>query len=270
MSFNTQAYHDQIASQSSFVASTSFCDRVSWQHSTNGLIIVDREEQTPFVGVIAGRVSPFNLKCGTSGNYLKKGLLEKAKYQLHLICPTDKILGHDFDAAIHNLDEMQKVAGTTGDRRNMIIRDVTGEMLHMVANNTRIPDSPHSRRVPNAPLMDDTTEHWPMPTEYEDDFAHVKYTHWAIPLPVFEDDKPVSPLNINRTLDGALAEVHFCVHHWHLSGYDTFQAKIEKVNIIKCSASIPAKHHLVYHEVNDEEPPTKRTEIASVARSSKD
>jgi hypothetical protein len=134
MSFDAQAYHDQIASQSSFVASTSFCDRVSWQHSTNGLIIVDREEQTPFVGVIAGRVSPFNLKCGTSGNYLKKGLLEKAKYQLHLIRPTDKILGHDFDAAIHNLDEMQKVAGTTGDRRNMIIRDVTGEMLRMVAN----------------------------------------------------------------------------------------------------------------------------------------
>ncbi|KAG1889423.1 hypothetical protein F4604DRAFT_1531947, partial [Suillus subluteus] len=115
MLFDAQAYHDQMVSKAGFVASTTFCDCVSWQHSSNGLIIVDCEEQTPFTTVITGRVSPFNLKCSPSGNYLRKGGLEKAKYQFHLMCPTDKVLGHDFDLTIHNLDTMQKVAGMSKD-----------------------------------------------------------------------------------------------------------------------------------------------------------
>ncbi|KAG2352124.1 hypothetical protein BDR07DRAFT_1439419 [Suillus spraguei] len=118
---------------------------------------------------------------------------------------------------------MQDVAGKSGDHGNMIIRDITGEMLRIVTNvfepeNIRIPDSPHSQQLPNAPLMDDITENWPIPTELEDDFDGI------------------NPLDINRTLGGALVEVHFEVHHWHVSGYDSFQAKAERIDILRDSA----------------------------------
>ncbi|KAG2089313.1 uncharacterized protein F5147DRAFT_780644 [Suillus discolor] len=276
MSFDAQAYHDHAASQSNFMASNTLCKQISWQHSANGLIIVDRDEQTPFIGVVTGRVSSFNLKCGTSGNYLKKGALEKAKYQLHLVRPTDKILAHDFDTVIRNLETMQKAAGTTGDHRNMVIRDVTGEMLRVVANvfeprNVRIPDSPHGRRVPNAPLMDEVTDKWPIAPDHEDDFIRIKYTHEAVPLPVFQDGKAIQPLEINRALEGALVEIYLSIHHWHFSGYDSFQAKMEKVIILHPTASIPGKHHLPEPkegEGTEEEPPHKRTEKAGEASGS--
>ncbi|KAG1850843.1 hypothetical protein DFJ58DRAFT_729134 [Suillus subalutaceus] len=154
-----------------------------------------------------------------------------------------------------------------------IIRDVTGEMLRIVTNvfeprKLPVPDSPHSRQLSNAPVMDDTTENWPVPTVYEDEFAHVKYSHHVLPLPVFEDEKPVAPLDINRTLEGALVEVHFLIQHWHLGGYDTFQAKADGINILKHSASVPAKHHLD-SETNGLRPPHKKSETALEATSSK-
>ncbi|KAG2360516.1 hypothetical protein BDR07DRAFT_1412316 [Suillus spraguei] len=154
---------------------------------------------------------------------------------------------------------MQDVAGKSGDHGNMIIRDITGEMLRIVTNvfepeNIRIPNSPHSQRLPNAPLMDDITENWPIPTELEDDFDGIKYTHRALPLPVFRDGIPISPLDINRTLGGALVEVHFEVHHWHVSGYDSFQAKAERIDILRDSALIPSKHYLNEAENNKKLP----------------
>ncbi|KAG2360915.1 hypothetical protein BDR07DRAFT_1377621 [Suillus spraguei] len=128
------------------IASAPTLDNVDVNH----WVKQNHNEQTPFTGCIVSQVSPWNLKCGTSGNYLKRGKLEKAKYQLHVIHPTDKVLGRDFDAAITNLDHMQKIVGTTGDHQNMVIRDVTGEMLHVVANvfeprKTPIPDSPRGQ-----------------------------------------------------------------------------------------------------------------------------
>ncbi|KAG1889418.1 hypothetical protein F4604DRAFT_1915291 [Suillus subluteus] len=95
-----------------------------------------------------------------------------------------------------------------------------------------------------------------------------KYSHHVLPLPVFEDKKPVAPLDINRTLEGALVEVHLLVQHWHLSGYDTFQAKADRINILKHSASVPAKHHLD-SKTNDLQPPHKKLETAPEASSSK-
>lgn len=272
MSFDAQVYHERFASRDDSYASTTLCKRISWQHSANGLIIVDREDQTPFTGFIVGRVSPWNLKCGTTGNYLKKGGLEKAKYQLHLMRPTDKILGRDFDAAITNLETMQKVAGTTGDHRNMVIRDVTGEMLRVTANvfeqrPARIPDSPDGKRAPDAPKMDSITESWVIPTDLEDQFELVKYTHRAVPLPVFEDGQAIPPLDANRTLDGALVEVHFTVLQWHVQGYDTFLAKAGRINILKRSVSVASKHPL--SDVDDEQPVHKKHETA-IASGSKD
>ncbi|KAG2357732.1 hypothetical protein BDR07DRAFT_1612310 [Suillus spraguei] len=174
MVFDTRVYHDHSVSQDLCFASDTLLKRISWQHSANGLVVVDREDQTPFTGFIARRVSPFNLKCGTGGNYLKRGGLEKAKYHLHLIRPTDKALGRDFDVAISNLDKMQEAAGKCSDHRNMI--------------KIRIPDSPHSQRHPNAPLMDDITEKWPILSELEEEFDGIKYTHRAVPLPVFQTE----------------------------------------------------------------------------------
>ncbi|KAG2366509.1 hypothetical protein BDR07DRAFT_1373462 [Suillus spraguei] len=226
MVFDAQFYHENIASQAD---------------SFFGLVIVDREKQTPFHGFMTGRVSPFNLKCRTS-DYLKKGGLEKAKYQLHLIHPTDKVLGHDFDAVFCNLENTQKVAGTTGDHRNMLIRDITGEMICVVSNvfeprTTPIPDSPH--------------DNWAIPTEHEDKFDTVKYTHHALILPVFDDSKSVAPLDINRALNGALVKVQ---------GYDTFQAKAERIKILKHSATM-LKHHL--SDVDEGQPAHKKQEVGS-------
>ncbi|KAG2359300.1 hypothetical protein BDR07DRAFT_1415406 [Suillus spraguei] len=116
---------------------------------------------------------------------------------------------------------MQDVAGKSGDHRNMIIRDITGEMLRVVTN------------------------------VFE---PKIKYTHRALPLPVFRDGIPISPLDINRTLDGALVEVHFEVHHWHVSGYDSFQAKAEGIDILRDSALIPSKHYLNEAEDNKKLP----------------
>ncbi|KAG1900880.1 uncharacterized protein F5891DRAFT_979783 [Suillus fuscotomentosus] len=222
MPFNAQVYHDAFTSHDESYASTTLCKDISWQHSANGLIIVDHKDQTPFTGFIVGRVSPWNLKCGTTSNYLKKGGLEKAKYhrQSEMLC------------VIANLFEQRPIC---------------------------IPYSPHGKRAPDAPKMDSTTENWVIPTDLEDQFKLVKYTHCAVPLPVFEDDQAISPLDANQPLDGALVKVHFLVFQWHVQGYDTFLVKARKHYDIKHPLS----------DVDNEEPAHRKQEVA-VANGNRD
>ncbi|KAG2364608.1 hypothetical protein BDR07DRAFT_1401286 [Suillus spraguei] len=52
----------------------------------------------------------------------------------------------------------------------------------------------------------------------------------------FETEFPSVPsISIERWTE-LLVEVHFEVHHWHVSGYDSFQAKAERIDILRDSA----------------------------------
>ncbi|KAG2741364.1 hypothetical protein P692DRAFT_20668848, partial [Suillus brevipes Sb2] len=109
MSFNAHAYHTQKIHVANYLASPRVLESTLWQHTSNGFEVANQEDQSPFIGILVGRVSPFRLKCGPAGNHIKKEVspLAKAKYQFHLTRPADHELGMDFDAGISVLEALQ-------------------------------------------------------------------------------------------------------------------------------------------------------------------
>jgi hypothetical protein len=109
---------------------------ITWQQSSNGLIVVSCEDQKPFVGIIVGTVSPYKMNCGPAGNYLsgKYNSLEKAKYRLYLSRPPQSTLAADYDMALNNLETIQNKAASTRDHKNMISVDATGKLVRAVTN----------------------------------------------------------------------------------------------------------------------------------------
>jgi hypothetical protein len=136
MSFNVHAYHTQKIHVPNYLASPRLLESTVWQHTSNGFEVANQEDQSPFIGILVGRVSPFRLKCGPAGNHIKKEVspLVKAKYQFHLARPADHELGMDFDAGISVLEALQNQVGSGKEHKNMIVTDVAGKMVHMVKN----------------------------------------------------------------------------------------------------------------------------------------
>jgi hypothetical protein len=136
MTFDAHAYHVKNSLLSNYAASPNILNTTMWQHTDTGLEVVDPSNELPLKIFIVGRISTFRLKSGPAGNHMKNGFgsLDKAKYQLHMSRPADPELGADYNAAIANLETLQRQVATTTDIRNMVITDVTGKMIRFVRN----------------------------------------------------------------------------------------------------------------------------------------
>ncbi|KAG1826974.1 uncharacterized protein BJ212DRAFT_1474175 [Suillus subaureus] len=113
----------------------------------------------------------------------------------------------DFDIGMSVLDTLQNQVGTAKEHKNMIVKDITGKMIRIVRNvfekrERIVLDSPHGQSLKGAPQVDKETQNWPIAEE----------------------------LNV---INGTIVEVHFGIFHWHISDFDSFQANIEKIIILK-------------------------------------
>jgi len=92
---------------------------------------------------------------------------------------------------------------------------------------------------PEAPTaVDDETENWPVPNNFQPALCSVKHTHCVQPLRVYVDNKFIEPAEVNHILANALAEVHFSLKHYHIqrpgeNAFDSFTANIEQINVLK-------------------------------------
>jgi hypothetical protein len=59
MLFDAHAYHSQKLHKSNYLAYHGLLDSVAWQHTSNGFEVTNKSDQSPFIGVLVGRVSPF-------------------------------------------------------------------------------------------------------------------------------------------------------------------------------------------------------------------
>ncbi|KAG1875354.1 hypothetical protein C8R48DRAFT_769354 [Suillus tomentosus] len=110
-----------------------------------------------------------------------------------------------------------------------------------------VPDSPHGRNVEGAPKMDHETQEWPIPEEFVSELDELKYHYQADPLPLYHDGHLVEPSHVNEVINGAIVEVHFGVLHWRIRDFDTFQADVDKVVILKpgcghCTSNYKCPH----------------------------
>lgn len=85
--------------------------------------------------------------------------------------------------------------------------------------------------------IDEETEKWPVQFDYRDDLEAIKTTHAANPLKVYMGTQFVEPLDVTKTLEGSLVEVHFTVQHFHLARktppVHSFGAVVEQVLVLK-------------------------------------
>ncbi|KAG1875682.1 hypothetical protein F4604DRAFT_1680583 [Suillus subluteus] len=96
-----------------------------------------------------------------------------------------------------------------------------------------VPDSPHGRSAPNAPQMDEETCNWPIPDRFVTEFDTLKYNY--------------QPVMTNEVMNGAIVEVHFSIHQWHIKKFDSFQANVQKIVILRPA---PMYHTSAYkHEL---------------------
>ncbi|KAH9011603.1 hypothetical protein EDB84DRAFT_1583312 [Lactarius hengduanensis] len=65
-------------------------------------------------------------------------------------------------------------------------------------------------------VVDDKTENWPVSDELRPDLQEFKDEYQAKPLSVFYNDKPIKVDEVTNILKGALVEVHFELHHYHM------------------------------------------------------
>jgi hypothetical protein len=88
--------------------------------------------------------------------------------------------------------------------------------------------------------MDTETEEWPIPTKHKAEFESMKFENMACPLRVYRDNIFVEPGDVNEALTGAMVEVYFTIRHFYMreKKFDTFQADIQQIKIVKPGASI--------------------------------
>jgi hypothetical protein len=86
--------------------------------------------------------------------------------------------------------------------------------------------------------MDEETHNWPIPDQFVTEFDMLKYSYQATPLPLFHDRHLVEPSMANEVMNGAMVEAHFRIHQWHIQQFDSFQATVEGILILR-----PAPRH---------------------------
>jgi hypothetical protein len=136
MTFDPKEYHDKHFTLNNHISSPNVLNSVIWQHSSNGLELINENTELPANLIVVGRISAYRLKCGPAGNHIANGMspLEKSKYQFYVTRPAQSHLGGDFQAGVTTLETLQNQVATTERRMSMILDDVTGKMIRFVRN----------------------------------------------------------------------------------------------------------------------------------------
>jgi len=119
--------------------------------------------------------------------------------------------------------------------------------------------------------MDEETHNWPIPDQFVTEFNMLKYSYQATPLPLFHDRHLVEPSMANEVMNGAIVEAHFRIHQWHIQQFDSFQATVEGIVILR---PVPRHHTSAYKRLHpkttgNNEPEVKKTRHNAEASSSK-
>lgn len=84
--------------------------------------------------------------------------------------------------------------------------------------------------------IDEETNEWKVPSEFQEELDEIKTTHRVVPLKVYMGQQFVEPVDVPRALEGALVEVHFTINHYRIgrdSPMDSFSAIVQQVLILK-------------------------------------
>jgi hypothetical protein len=81
-----------------------------------------------------------------------------------------------------------------------------------------------------------------MPAKHKAEFESTKFENMVCPLRVYRDNVFVEPGEVNEALADAMVEVYFTIRHFYMreKRFDTFQADIQQIKIVKPGASIMA------------------------------
>lgn len=85
------------------------------------------------------------------------------------------------------------------------------------------------------------TEHWLVSADLEKELDALKYDYCAIPLCIYVNDRFVEPVDVNKTIRGALVVVHFELWHFFIApkSYDSFNATIEQILVLQPGEAPP-------------------------------
>ena len=89
--------------------------------------------------------------------------------------------------------------------------------------------------------IDQVTECWPMPQEYQTSLEDIKPTHKAVPLWVFANGKPVIIHDLQKVLPGTVVKMQFELHHFPIQqkNVDSFNAYIQQIQVIRPGKNRP-------------------------------
>ncbi|KAH9033408.1 hypothetical protein EDB85DRAFT_1832833, partial [Lactarius pseudohatsudake] len=249
------AYRSGLLQSKLYVGSPGFLPAVCWEQGKNGNVVSDKIGKTDAVMSIVGRVLESRLNCEPHGNFNPKyGPLEGAKFQLQLVKPAGTPFEKDFEKAFDVLTKVQGQAASTQDRRNFIVTEAGNK-------NFRFGERVFEKRatpldIDGGEQVDETTENWPILVDFRTDLEKIKPEYRAMPLSVFRNDAFVRPEQVRDIVKGALVEVHFELHHYHIrkNGYDSFNGSIEQIIVLQPSDIQPIS---AYKRKNVEEGPIR-------------
>jgi hypothetical protein len=107
------------------------------------------------------------------------------------------------------------------------------------------------------PEIDEETNEWPVPSEFQEELDDIKETYQATPLKVYIGNKFVEPLDVCAALSNALVEMHFTIQHYRIakeSAFDSFSAVIQQILVLKPGVS---KNASPYKRKNFRDGPVK-------------
>ncbi|KAH9046028.1 hypothetical protein EDB84DRAFT_1265624 [Lactarius hengduanensis] len=205
---------------------------------------------------IVGRALESRLNCEPHSNFNPKyGSLEGAKFQLQPVKPAGTPFEKDFEKAFNDLTKVQGQAASTQDCRNFIVTEAGNNNFrfgeHVFEKGSATPLD-----IDGGELVDETTENWPILVDFHADLENIKPEYRAMPLSVFRNDAFVRPEQVRDIVKGALVEVHFELHHYHIcnKGYNSFNGSIEQIIVLQPSDIQPIS---AYKRKNVEEGPIR-------------
>ncbi|KAH9028294.1 hypothetical protein EDB85DRAFT_1892587 [Lactarius pseudohatsudake] len=141
------------------------------------------------------------------------------------------------------MSETQGKTATTSDIRYFIC--VEGKYTNFRFTQNVFEKRLHKIDKDAGEVVDEETENWPVSDDLQPDLQELKYEYQVKPLSVFYNDKPVKVDEATNVLKGALVEVHFELHHYHIRNkegnteFDSLNASIEQIIILQLSNARP-------------------------------
>ncbi|KAG1843830.1 hypothetical protein DFJ58DRAFT_731500 [Suillus subalutaceus] len=271
--FDFAAHHAGLKQNLNYAVHPQILQRAEWRPGGTGHVFTDKSTDEPFIALAVAHIVDFRLQCTPAGSYLepKFGAIEKAKYQFNAIAVShnkkDMLLDVQSIRFARNIFEKRERAvpdSPTASRRTIYLEDLENP-------------SETSTSTGEVLKMDEETTNWPVDDKFSDDLANIKPFYKAVPLHVYdENDKFVEPVDVNKALCNAVAEIHFTLHHTYLPKntplQDSFRANIEQILILQGGKSMtkiytsdpragPAKSTTHHTPLPVEVPPAKRAHM---------